>query len=108
MVGGRRTFFIAAGERRVDVHAGQCRHGFFAIHVGLLTEGQLGGRGGAGGLLWDENSHEEGHDHGAGPQEEGRTGDESSLRGAQTEKQMFVSMFQLSSSVQQIQNSSQC
>lgn len=80
MVCGGRIFFLAARERRVDVHASQRGHGLFAVCVGLLPEGQLGGRGGArGGFLWDENGDEEGHDHRARPQEEGRTRDESSL-----------------------------
>ena len=76
MVSGRRIVVLAAGDGRVDARG----HGLFAVCVGLLAEGQLGGRGGAGGFLRDENGHEEGHDHRARPDEERRPGDESSLQ----------------------------
>lgn len=66
--------------------ASQRGHGLFAVCVRLLAEGQLGGRGGAGGFLRDEESDEEGNDHGTRPQEEGRARDEGSLRGKQKKK----------------------
>lgn len=80
VAGGGGRVLVAAGEGRVDVDAGQRGHGVFAVLVGLVAEGQVGGRGGAGGFLGDEESDEEGNDHGARPQQEGRAGDEGSLR----------------------------
>lgn len=81
VAGGGRALLVAAGQRRVDVHAGQRRHGLLAVGVGLLAQRQLRRRGGARGLLGDEEGHQEGHHHGARPQEEGRAGDESVLGG---------------------------
>lgn len=80
VAGGGGGLFVAARERRVDVDAGQRGHRLFAVRVGLVAEGQLGGRGGAGGFLGDEERNEEGDDHGTRPQQEGRAGDEGSLR----------------------------
>lgn len=81
VAGGGGALLVAARERRVDVHAGQRRHGLLAVGVRLLAQRQLRGRGGARGLLGDEEGHQEGHHHRARPQEEGRAGDERVLGG---------------------------
>lgn len=88
VAGGGRVLLVAARERRVDVDASQRGHGLFAVCVRLLAEGQLGGRGGTGGFLRDEESDEEGNDHGTRPQEEGRARDEGSLRERETNKKV--------------------
>lgn len=81
---GGRGLLVAARERG---HGGD---GLLAVGVGLGAEGQLGGRGGAGGLLRDEQSHQEGHHHRARPQQEGRAGDECSLREARRKKNVSL------------------
>lgn len=67
VAGGGRSVLVTAGEWRVDVDASQWGHGVFAVLVGLVTEWQVGGRGGAGGFLRDKESNEEGNDHSACP-----------------------------------------
>lgn len=67
VAGCGRALLIAAWQRRVDVDTGQRGHGLFTVRVGLVIEGQLGGRGGARGFLRDEESDKESDDHGACP-----------------------------------------
>lgn len=96
VAGSWRVLLVTTWEGRVDVDASQRGHGLFAVWVGLVTEGQLGGGGGggAGGFLRDEESNKEGNDHSTGPQQEGRAGDECSLREEQRNKdKMFLFIF---------------
>lgn len=93
VAGGGRGIFIAAREGRVDVDASQRGHRPFAVWVGLVTEGQLGGRGGAGGFLRDEESNKEGDDHCTRPQQEGRARDEGSLREREKQRSFFRLIF---------------
>lgn len=81
--GGGRGLFVAARQRRVDVDAGQRGQRLLAVWEGLVAEGELRGRGGgrgAAGFLGDEEGNEEGDDHGAGAQQEGRPRDERLLQ----------------------------
>lgn len=80
VAGGGRSLLVAAREGRVDVDAGQRGHGLLAVQLGLVAEGQLGGRGGARRFLRDEECDNKGHDHAARPQQERRAGYEASLR----------------------------
>lgn len=93
VAGGGRGFLVAAREGRVDVDASQRGHRPFAVWVGLVAEGQLGGRGGAGGFLRDEESNKEGDDHGTRPQQEGRARDEGMLRERERQRYIFSLIF---------------
>lgn len=87
VAGGGRALLVTAGEGCVDVDASQRGHRLFAVWEGLVVEGELGGRGRAGGFLWNKESNEEGDDHGARTQKEGWARDECSLR--KTEKDIW-------------------
>lgn len=59
--------------------------------MGLVAEGQLRGRG--GGFVGNEERDEEGHDHGARPEQEGRSGDERLLRETRTERSVWFGFY---------------
>lgn len=79
------ALLVAAREGGVDVNAGQRGHGLLALRVRLVTKTEIGRRQGGGRLFRDEERHDEGDDHRARPQQEGRPGDQRSLGSGQTD-----------------------